>query len=88
MFYVLVIEDETQEIVKAIECESESRAEKVEDGLLRQMNYEKFSSKIVAAEEYLRAELARVKAERDEAVELLEEILQKKIAAFLAKAKP
>ena len=34
------------------------------------------------------AELARVKAERDEAVELLEEILQKKIAAFLAKAKP
>lgn len=44
---VEVIEDDTQEVVKTIECHTKREAERVERGLLINLNHERFHANIV-----------------------------------------
>ena len=45
---VEVIEDDTQEVVKTIECHTEREAQRVERGLLINLNHERFHTNIVS----------------------------------------
>ena len=44
---VEVIEDATQEVVKTIQCHTKREAERVERGLLINLNHERFHTSIV-----------------------------------------
>jgi hypothetical protein len=46
-FKVQVIERKTGEVIKEIECASERSANKVEDGMLINMNYESYYTQVV-----------------------------------------
>lgn len=46
--FVEVVEIETDSVVKRIECGSDRRAEKVEDGLTRQINHDKYFTRVVS----------------------------------------
>ena len=48
---VKVVEDDTQEVVKTIRCHTEREAERVERGLLINLNHERFHTSIVPPQE-------------------------------------
>ena len=48
---VEVVEDDTQEVVKTIECHTEREAQRVERGLLINLNHERFHTNIVPPQE-------------------------------------
>lgn len=45
--FVEVVEYETDVVVERIECANERRAEKVESGLTRQLNHDKYFIRVV-----------------------------------------
>ena len=48
---VEVVEDATQEVVKTIQCHTKREAERVERGLLINLNHERFHTSIVPPQE-------------------------------------
>ena len=48
---VEVIEDDTQEVVKTIRCHTEREAQRVERGLLVNLNHKRFHTNIVPPQE-------------------------------------
>lgn len=50
MWYVEVFEIETEEVIKRVECSSERKAERVEDGILINLNWEDYDTRIIFEE--------------------------------------
>lgn len=47
MWYVEVFNIETEEVVKSVECSSEKKAERVEDGIRINLNWDEYETRIV-----------------------------------------